>query len=94
MGGLLLSKSLEGFESLTATLAWITTAGLLEVDKSLLAQAAVVMPRTQLKQLMQRLRAIADLQGWHRLHHNTFGQPRSIACRKHAEHKPASPGVV
>jgi hypothetical protein len=34
---------------------------------------------------MQRLRAIADLQGGHRVHHNTVVQSKSIACRKHAE---------
>jgi hypothetical protein len=56
---------LECVQGLQAPLAGIATAGLLKVRQSLLAEAAVMPPRTQLQELMQRLRAIADLQGRH-----------------------------
>jgi hypothetical protein len=52
-------------QSLASPLAWITPTGLLQVAEDLLAQAAVMLPCTQLKQLMQRVGHVSDLQRGH-----------------------------
>jgi hypothetical protein len=64
---LLPGPSLKIGEGLTPTLARVTTADLLQITESLLAQTAVMLPGALLKQLMQRIWHIANLQRGHRL---------------------------
>jgi hypothetical protein len=54
-------------KSQTPPLARVAAAGLLQVSQGLLAEAAVVTPGPELQQLMQRFRAVANLQRGHGL---------------------------
>jgi hypothetical protein len=58
-------KCLKIGEGLPATLAAIAAAGLLQITKRLLAQAAMVLAGPELQHLVQRIRKIADLKGCH-----------------------------
>ena len=49
----LIRQTLKVGEGLTAPLAWIPSACLLQIAECLLAQAAVVTPGPQLQQLLQ-----------------------------------------
>jgi hypothetical protein len=61
----LVGKALQFSEGLTAPLAWIPSACLLQIAECLLAQAAVVTPGPQLQQLVQGIGEVADLQRGH-----------------------------
>ena len=62
---LLTGQGLEIGKGLATTLARIATTGLLQIAQSLLAQAAVMLPGALLKQLMQRIWHVANLQRGH-----------------------------
>ena len=62
---LLTGQGLEIGQGLATTLARIATTGLLQIAQSLLAQAAVMLPGALLKQLMQRIWHVANLQRGH-----------------------------
>jgi hypothetical protein len=61
----LIGQTLKIGEGLTAPLAGISPAGLLQIAERLLAQAAVVPPGPQLQQLVQGIGEVADLQCGH-----------------------------
>jgi hypothetical protein len=65
MHRLLTGQGLEIGQGLTPTLARIAATGLLQIAQSLLAQAAVMLPGALLKQLMQRIWHVANLQRGH-----------------------------
>ena len=61
----LAGHQLEFLEGLAAPLARIAPAGLLEIRQGLLTQAAVMLPGSELQQLMQRIGEITDLKRRH-----------------------------
>lgn len=55
----------QPFQCRVPSLTRVTTAALLEVMKGLLAEAAVLSASPLCQQLMEGLREITDLEGWH-----------------------------
>ena len=62
---LLLGHQLKIAQGHTPSLTSISCTDLLQIDESLLAQAAVIALGPKLQQLMQRIRAVANLQSGH-----------------------------
>jgi hypothetical protein len=61
----LIGQALKVGDGLTAPLAGIPSACVLQIAECLLAQAAVVLPGPQLQQLVQGIGEVADLQCGH-----------------------------
>jgi hypothetical protein len=87
----LIGQALKVGEGLTAPLAWISPAGLLQIAECLLAQAAVVPPGPQLQQLVQGIGEVADLERGHGIlaptgcilhafRRHSFGSCRGFVC--------------